>query len=344
MKKFSFILMFILTFFLFSSNIHASEVISNCGNIPVKVGTMTRFVFNLIKYAVPVIIIVMGSIDVVKYIVGSDNDMLSKALKNFSKKLIAGVLVFLLMFIFQTVVKAFSKDGNISECISCFLVNKDYCTYMDEDDDEEPDNVTDGVKDNQDDFEQSSGSDNSSDSNSDNTSDNASSINIFIGDSRFNGMSQQVGILSNEKYVAQDSKGYDWFINTAISAVNNYISSTNGTYNIIINLGVNDMGNINSYISKYTSLANNDWKKHKIVIVSVNPVNDALAQKKGYKVIDSSVVNFNNKMKNITSKASNISYCDTYSNIKNNFKTSDGVHYTKETYKNIHDYIVNHCL
>ena len=46
---------------------------------------------------------------------------------------------------------------------------------------------------------------------------------------------------------------------------------------------------------------------------------------------------FNNKLKNGTSGVSNIKYCDTFNVVKGNLGTSDGLHYTSGTYKDIYN-------
>ena len=356
-KNLSFILMFILTFFIFNSNVLAIEVISNCADIPSKVGTISRLVFTIIKYAVPILLVIIGSIDYLKAVTSGDQDMLSKALKSFTKRLIAGALVFLIIILFQTVIRLVSNEENIFSCVTCFLTSEESCLYKEiEDKDDEDQDVTTGVKDNRDDFDEpgsggSSGSSESPEPGSGGSSGSSESPNtkktgnIFIGDSRFVGMKDQIGISANEKYIAKSSQGLKWFNDTAYPELNSYLNSNPGTYNIIINLGVNDLYNIQSYINRYAELAQSILKKHSIIIVSVNPINDKVAAKVGSTATrNSNVIDFNNKMKSISNKSSNIKYCDTYSNIINDFKTGDGLHYYKETNQKIHDYIVNKCL
>ena len=81
--------------------------------------------------------------------------------------------------------------------------------------------------------------------------------------------------------------------------------------------------------------------KAKIVAISVNPVNDSKAKSYRYYVTDSQVVNFNNSLKSQLNNS--IYYCDVYSKIINNFDTTDGLHYTNDTYKKIYDEI-RKCL
>src|SRR5574344_1595617 len=97
MKKKHFI--FLILLILLVPSVEAKTVVS-CGestDIPAFLVDAVRFGFKLIKYAVPVLIILIGSIDFVKAATSSDADMLKKAWKGFSKRLVAGVLVFLLI-------------------------------------------------------------------------------------------------------------------------------------------------------------------------------------------------------------------------------------------------------
>ncbi len=154
--------------------------------------------------------------------------------------------------------------------------------------------------------------------------------NILIGDSRFVGMCDTYGLCGNDKYVAKVGEGYNWFLNTAIDEVNKFLNQNkNATYNIFINLGVNDLDNDSKYLEKYKNLANNDWKNHNIYFVSVNPTEGSYAH------LNDKITKFNSNMKN--GIGSSINYCDVNSKIKDSFKTVDGLHYDKDTNKKIYD-------
>ena len=108
-------------------------------------------------------------------------------------------------------------------------------------------------------------------------------------------------------------------------------------------MGTNDLlnnGAPESYAKDYNQLAK-DYNDSSIIIVSVTEIDDDKAVENGYQVKNSQVVNFNNSLKK--SLSSDVKYCDVYSKINNNFNTSDGIHYTSDTYKNIYQQIQN-CL
>jgi len=109
--------------------------------------------------------------------------------------------------------------------------------------------------------------------------------NIFLGDSRTQGM-LLTSVINEGNTVYGIGYGYDWLVgnsgftgttnasNGGINAVNSKIA--NGKlYNIIIWLGVNDLENVNSYLEKYIELAKGEWSNHKLYIVSVGPVLDS---------------------------------------------------------------------
>lgn len=177
--------------------------------------------------------------------------------------------------------------------------------------------------------------------------------NIIIGDSRTVGMCASITgdwthcqfsnggafVSGNDIYIAQGSKGYSWFNSTAVSAVNSIISSNpNVKFNIYSLMGVNFLlSDIDKYIPTYNSLANGAWNNHNLILVSVNPVDEAKEAQNGYSTKNANIVTFNNKLKNGTAGVSNIKYCDTYNSIINNLGTSDGLHYTSTTYKAIYN-------
>ncbi len=176
-------------------------------------------------------------------------------------------------------------------------------------------------------------------------------VNIIIGDSRTVGMCASItgdwthcqysnGGKNNETdfYIAQGSMSYSWFNSTAVPAVNSILASNPGTkYNIYSLMGVNVLlGDIDKYIPKYNELAAGAWKDHKIILVSVTPVNESVEAQHGYGTKNANIETFNAKLKNGV-RASNVAYCDVYSQMGSNFGTGDGLHYTGDTYKQIYN-------
>ena len=146
-------------------------------------------------------------------------------------------------------------------------------------------------------------------------------------------------VYGDDIYIARGSMGYSWFDSTAVNAVNNILASNPGTtFNIYSLMGVNFLlSDIDKYILKYNQLANGVWKDHNLILVSVNPVDEAKEAQHGYSTKNANIITFNTKLKNGTSGVNNIKYCDTFNSIKNNLGTFDGLHYTASTYKAIYN-------
>lgn len=87
--------------------------------------SMVGIALNIIKIVVPLILIVMGMIDMTKAVIASDQDALKKNLNVFVRRCIAAILVFitpsLLNGIF-TLIDGFDEvRSEYSVCVSCVL-------------------------------------------------------------------------------------------------------------------------------------------------------------------------------------------------------------------------------
>lgn len=157
---------------------------------------------------------------------------------------------------------------------------------------------------------------------------------IWVGDSRTVGMSEAITSGDND-WVGKVSAGYDWFVGDAANQVTDRLNEDS---TIVFNFGVNDLGNVDKYISKLNELAKGDWSKAKqIIVMSVNPVDEATASQNGYSVTNAQIEEFNKKMK--SGLEGGIKFVDTYSQIKDQLGTTDGIHYDAETYQKLYDMI-----
>ena len=181
----------------------------------------------------------------------------------------------------------------------------------------------------------------SNNNNSNNNSNNSNTKNnnrnttynkiVLIGDSRFYGQSSYNFENSKTTYIAKSGEGLN-FLKNSNSKIKSLDSSSTA---FVINLGVNDLYNINNYISYINSLAIS--LNGKIYYLSVNPVDEQVEARNGYSVKNSQIDDFNKKIK---SGLKNVTYLDSNSYLKRNgFNTVDGVHYTKDTYQKISNFI-----
>lgn len=96
-------------------------------NIPSIVPRITSSFYNAIMVLVPVILIIMGTIDLVKGIMSQKEDEMKKGRETFVKRLVGSVIIFLIVLIVKFFVGAVARDnGNrmrIVDCIDCFVSN-----------------------------------------------------------------------------------------------------------------------------------------------------------------------------------------------------------------------------
>jgi len=125
-------MLFIYTMFisLISTSVFASECFV-CGNtyFPLGVSTLIRNIFNLIKLLVPVIIIIMGMIDLFKAVVASDEKKMSEAMPKLVRKLISGIMIFIILSIVQFVFKnVLNNNGlftdSMMDCVNYFIAEE----------------------------------------------------------------------------------------------------------------------------------------------------------------------------------------------------------------------------
>lgn len=91
-----------------------------------------KFIGNLLKVgfiAIPILLIIIGSIDFLKAVAANKDDDIKKAQNAFVKRIIAAIVVFLVPLIVSIVMNIFKDETNIdvkSNCLTCIL-NPDTC-------------------------------------------------------------------------------------------------------------------------------------------------------------------------------------------------------------------------
>ncbi len=150
---------------------------------------------------------------------------------------------------------------------------------------------------------------------------------FIMGDSRSVGMSY-IDDSTSHQYTAKVSEGYKYF-NNNYEAVLEKATSKDA---IVINFGVNDLSNVDKYIELFNKIAKNT--KAKIYFLTINPVDEEKETKNGYSIKNKDIDTFNEKM--IRGLDSKITVIDSNSVLKEEgFDTTDGIHFTKDTYKKI---------
>ncbi len=105
--------------------ITGSKEVTIGGQIPDTVA----LIVTIIKVAIPVILVILGMIDLFKGVTAQKDDEIKKAQQLFVKRLVAAVLVFFVVTIVQLVISfADDKDKDqIWTCANCFLRGMDSC-------------------------------------------------------------------------------------------------------------------------------------------------------------------------------------------------------------------------
>ena len=98
-------------------------------NIPAFIPSATSYLYNAVMVIVPIIIIILGSVDLVKGILSQKEDEMKKGRESFIRRLIGGVIVFLVVLAVKLLTYAIvgntqSDAYRIVGCIDCFINNE----------------------------------------------------------------------------------------------------------------------------------------------------------------------------------------------------------------------------
>lgn len=168
---------------------------------------------------------------------------------------------------------------------------------------------------------------------------------LFIGDSRTVGMKQTLLYygydLTNHSFIAEIGKGYSWLsYQRSITSISPSI--------IILNLGVNDLGNLSNYQTLYEKYAKTCWSECPIYIVSVNPCCAPCTSVSNQRIsafntsMQQWIEEYNKEYVSANTGTFPIRYIDTYNYLlSEGFSSSDGLHYSNHTYEQIYAYILD---
>lgn len=112
---------------LISTSILAKDCFECAGTyFPIGVATLVRNLYNLVKVLVPVIIIITGMVELIRAVMASDEKKMDESKTKLIKKIIAGVVIFLLFAIVQFVFKNLlanndALSNSMLECVTYFI-------------------------------------------------------------------------------------------------------------------------------------------------------------------------------------------------------------------------------
>jgi len=137
-----FLIVILIMFLCYSSSVKAEDINDltydnyspatvSCGeglmdNIPTLIPKVISVVYIVIQIAVPVVLVVIGSLDLLKAISSQKEEDIKKGQKIFIKRLIAAILVFFTFVVVKFVISIVA-DGNsnkILDCAQCLIENK----------------------------------------------------------------------------------------------------------------------------------------------------------------------------------------------------------------------------
>lgn len=129
MKKLKYFIFIIMALFMVTSPVFAEN---GCDylkiDIDTKITSSVHWIIVILQIAIPVVLVIFGSIDFLKAVTASKEDEIKKGQQTFIKRLIAAALVFFITAIVRLVVSfATGNDKSILNCANCFLNGPDDC-------------------------------------------------------------------------------------------------------------------------------------------------------------------------------------------------------------------------
>lgn len=107
------------------------EGYKSCGsgmleNIPSGIPKVTSIIYTIFQIAIPVVLVIIASIDLVKSLYAQKEDDIKKSMQTVVKRLIVAALVFFVFVIVKLLISvvADNNSSDIIDCAECFIENK----------------------------------------------------------------------------------------------------------------------------------------------------------------------------------------------------------------------------
>lgn len=129
----SLILLFSVDYVLAADYNNYESATVSCGsgmldNIPTAIPKVVSIIYKVIQIAVPVVLVVMGMIDLAKSISSEKEEDIKKSQKIFIKRLITAGLIFFVFaitkFLISLIADSSKEKNNIIDCAECFINNE----------------------------------------------------------------------------------------------------------------------------------------------------------------------------------------------------------------------------
>ena len=118
------------------------DIDSICGAIDNNLAELIHTVITIIKYGIPILLIIFGMLDIAKGVIASKEDETKKGQQMFIKRLISAVLVFFVITIVQLVIGIVddqndSGESDVWNCANLILNGKNFYAPKNDFDSEE---------------------------------------------------------------------------------------------------------------------------------------------------------------------------------------------------------------
>ena len=91
-------------------------------DIDVKIADTVHVIVLVIQIVVPVVLVVLGMIDLIKAVIAGKEDEIKKNQMTFVKRLIAAAIVFFVFVIVKLLISFVADDSkNMMNCVNCFI-------------------------------------------------------------------------------------------------------------------------------------------------------------------------------------------------------------------------------
>ena len=150
---------------------------------------------------------------------------------------------------------------------------------------------------------------------------------VWAGDSRTIGMRDAME--DKDAYIGASGEGYRWLSETGLPQIEDAIR-TYPDAPVVFNFGVNDYDSMEDYLLLYRELCEEYPDTH-FYFLSVNPIDPAVCKN----ITNEEIADFNSHLRSEFPDA----YIDSYTFLMvSEIVTIDGIHYSEEDYRAIHDY------
>ena len=121
-KIFLLVIVALVCAFAFKTNIYAKACPGiEKVDIDDSIQDLVSLIIKIIWIAVPILLVVFGSIDLVKGITAQKEDEIKKGQQTFVKRLVAGIIVFFVIAVVKLIISAVAHDDNVMSCACYFF-------------------------------------------------------------------------------------------------------------------------------------------------------------------------------------------------------------------------------